>query len=277
MRLGAKLPNFGDQPARLGLDVMAGRLESAGFDSIWLSDHVVIPTDPQSRYPFSASGRASSSPATPWYDAVVCLAQLAAFTSTVEIGVGVLVLPMREPVSLAKQLASIDVLSGGRVVLGAGAGWLAEEMEVLGVPFAERGRRMDEAIEVLRRVWTGYPEPFTGQFFRLPPGLGTLPRPAHEIPILIGGMSKPALRRAAAAEGWFAFQNASELDPPALAAARATVGKRIVLRVAGDAAAVVARLPELEAAGVDDLVVDVRWDAADDPARLHDALRGALA
>ena len=160
MRIGAKVPNFGPLVAERGFAALAGELEAVGFDSLWLSDHVVIPTDPASRYPFSADGKASSRPGTPWFDALVSLAQLAAATTQVEIGIGVLVLPLREPVTLAKQLASIDVLAGGRVTLGVGAGWLAEEFAALGVPFSSRGARMDEAIDVLRAVWTGSPEPY---------------------------------------------------------------------------------------------------------------------
>jgi probable F420-dependent oxidoreductase len=276
MRIGAKLPNFGPWPAQLGVGEMARRLEAAGFDSIWVSDHVVIPARPRSRYPFSATGRASSSPATPWYDAVVSLTQVALATSRAEVGIGVLVLPMREPVTLAKQLATIDAVSGGRVALGAGAGWLAEEMEVLGVPFAERGRRMNEALAILRAVWTGAPEPYSGRHFQLPEGLGTLPRPAHEIPVLIGGMSEAALSRArTAGDGWFAFQNATDLDPGPLKTARRSGIARIVLRVAGDANSCVGRVRELADAGVDDLVIDVPWEDPAGACRLHDALRAA--
>ncbi|GAA0985658.1 hypothetical protein GCM10009555_061490 [Acrocarpospora macrocephala] len=275
MRIGAKLPNFGPLVRDRGLAAMAAELEAAGYDSIWLSDHIVIPADPRSRYPFSASGKASSRTDTPWYDAIVCLAQLAAVTRRAELGIGVLVLPLREPVTLAKQLASIDVLSGGRVTLGVGAGWLAEEFEPVGVPFETRGRRMDEAIEVMRRIWTGAPDAFEGRHFGLPAGLGSLPRPEHDIPIVVGGMSAAALRRAAkAGDGWFAFQNADAIDLDQLAKGAATLGGgRLVLRVAGPAERVASLVPGLRDAGVHDLVVDVDWSVPEGPKALHDTLR----
>ncbi len=277
MRIGAKLPNFGGLPAERGLTHMAKTLEEAGFDSIWLSDHIVIPADPQSRYPFSSDGRATSRPTTPWFDAIVSLALAAMATDRVEVGVGVLVVPMREPVTLAKQLASIDAFCGGRVTLGAGTGWLAEEFAAVGAPFDTRGRRMDESLQIIRAVWTGRPQAFAGQHFRLPADLGTLPCPAHPIPILIGGSSPAALRRSRTlGDGWFAFQHAHEISPAPIAEAKELGVRRVVLRVAGDASSVAGRLGELAKAGLDDLVIDVPWDCDDDPARLHDALRSAL-
>ena len=155
MRLGAKLPSSGPLPAELGVPQMARRLEQAGFASLWVSDHVVMPTTVVSRYPYSGDGAMTWITDDPWYDALIVLAQAAAVTESVELGTAVLVLPQRNPVLLAKQVASLDRLAGGRVVLGVGAGWLAEEFDALMTPFDSRGSRMDEWIALLPRLLDG--------------------------------------------------------------------------------------------------------------------------
>src|SRR5215475_10782521 len=134
MRIGAKVPNSGPLPTERGIGAMAAELEQAGFDSLWVSDHVVMPAVIASRYPFAADGKATWPADTPYIDAMIALTAIAAATQQARIGTAVLVLPLRQPVVLAKQAASIDVLSGGRLDLGIGAGWLAEEFAALGVP-----------------------------------------------------------------------------------------------------------------------------------------------
>lgn len=292
-KLGAKVPNSGDLPQRLGIGAMARRLEQAGFGSLWVSDHVVMPQEIASRYPFAADGRATWPSDTPYFDAVVALTMIAAATTRARFGAAVLVLPQREPVVLAKQLASLDALSGGRLEMGVGAGWLAEEFEALGVPFHSRGSRMVEWIELMRACWTGAPPPHRGQHYVLPAGVLCMPAPAHPIPLLIGGHSAVALRRAATiGDGWLAHQSALALDPQELAegnsemidAARAA-GRdpgqlRVVLRIidsAGRADAVARALPALARAGVDEIVVDVDWDAQDGPAEAFGVLAGTPA
>ena len=152
MRVGVWLPTRGAPSSVPGIAVMAGNAEAAGFDLLIIPDHVVMRTETKSWFPFTRDGIPVWDPRTPWHDAVVSLAICAAVTERIEIGTGVLVLPLREPVVLAKQLASIDVASGGRVFLGVGAGWFAEEYEALGVPFTTRGARMDEWITLLRAL-----------------------------------------------------------------------------------------------------------------------------
>jgi len=192
----------------------------------------------------------------------------------------------------AKQLASIDAASGGRLKLGVGAGWLAEEFEALGVPFDSRGRRLEEWIAILRDCWTGNPPPRTGGLYELPEGVICLPTPAHAVPILVGGHARPSLRRAGAlGDGWLGQQSLDELDPNeivrvrvAIAAAARAAGRdaarlQVVLRIVGAAGRpheLARRLPELEEAGVDEVIVDVDW-AADEPAAEHDALAAAPA
>ena len=124
---------------------------------------------------------------------VIAMAYAASATHRIEIASGVLVLPLREPLALAKQIASIDAMSGGRVSLGIGAGWLAEEFEALGVDFASRADRTDDYIAVLRQAWTGHIRDFVGKTYRVQGDVRLNPRPAHDIPIIVGGTSTPAL------------------------------------------------------------------------------------
>jgi probable F420-dependent oxidoreductase len=255
MRIGAKLPASG--PLHAGIVQHAAALERAGFDSLWVSDHIVMPRTIASRYPFAADGRATWPTDTPYLDALIALALAAAVTTRVRLGTAALVLPQRNPVLVAKQAASIDVASGGRLELGIGAGWLAEEFEALDVPFARRGARMDEWISILRACWTGTPPAFTGEFYSLPEGVLCLPAPAHEIPLLVGGHSAVAMRRARRVGGWLAQQDGDKLDPSELAGFEG----RVVLRIIGplrDAQ----RLRELEDAGVEEVIVDAPVDEA---------------
>ena len=168
LRFGAKVDNYGPAMARLGLAQPAARAEAAGFSSLWLSDHVVMPPQTRSTFPFSDDGLIYWDPRDPWYEPVVCLPVLAAATTKAEIGVGVLLAALRQPIVLAKQLASIDAMSHGRLLLGVGAGWMEEEFEILGTDFHSRGERLGEWLTLLRQCWTGTPEPFEGKHYSLP-------------------------------------------------------------------------------------------------------------
>ena len=288
MRIGALVPNSGRWPMELGIPRLAATLEAAGYESLWVADHIVLPSESSARYPFAADGRATWSMDVPYFDALVALALVAGATESAGIGTAVLVLPLRHPVELAKQAASIDVASGGRLSLGVGAGWLREEFEALGVPFAGRGERLEEWMALVRDCWTGRPQGSASDRYVLPPGMLCLPTPAHRIPFLIGGHSETALRRAGAlADGWLAQQSLNELDPDELAAARRIMeaeateagrepgNHRVVLRIvdsAGRSDEVAAALTALTAAGVDEVIVNADWDGdahADDVARLH--------
>jgi probable F420-dependent oxidoreductase len=256
MRIGAKLPNSG--PLSADIPGAAAALERAGFDSLWVADHIVLPERIESRYPFAADGRATWPTDTPYVDALIALALAAAVTSTVRLGTAALVLPQRNPVQLAKQAASIDVASNGRLELGVGAGWLAEEFAALNVPFERRGARMDEWIAILRECWRGRTQSRASEFYDLPADTLCLPTPSA-IPILIGGHSPAALRRASRNDGWLAQQDADKLDPDAL-----RFDGRIVLRIAGSLGReelVARRLREFE--HVDEVIVDVAPDQAE--------------
>jgi probable F420-dependent oxidoreductase len=293
VRLGAKLPSSGPLPERLGITAMARRLEESGFDSIWVSDHVVFPPVVHSRYPFSPDGRITWPIDTPWYDAVVVLSQAAASTSRVELGVAVLVLPLRNPIIFAKQAASIDRLAGGRLTLGVGAGWLSEEFDLLQVPFRDRGQRLDEWITLLRDCWTGEAGPYNGRYYRLPTRLLAYPTPAHKVGILVGGMSSAALIRAGQhGDGWLGLQRVADLDEGSLRSAVTTVRQvassagredagrlRAVLRLNDSAGAidrVAANIAGLEAAGITDVIVDVDWEDPDGARRAVELLRKSL-
>jgi probable F420-dependent oxidoreductase len=287
LRFGAKVDNYGPAVQRLGLAEPAARAEAAGFSSLWLSDHVVMPPRTRSRFPFTDDGLIYWDPRDPWYEPVVCLAVLAAATATAEIGTGILLAALRQPIVLAKQLASIDAMSRGRLLVGVGAGWMEEEFEVLGVDFHRRGERLDEWLTLMRRCWTGEPGPFDGAHYRLPGDVFCYPTPARSVPIIVGGMSARALRRAAVTcDGWLALPRPAddviavvrdamiEVRSFAAAAGRDLAGWRCILN-AHDPGAVAPLLPRLIELGVTDVVVDIDYDAPDGPQRAFQVLRDA--
>jgi len=177
--------------------------EAAGFDSVWTGEHVVLP-DPQ-------APPSPSPPGAAFLDPAVCLAFLAAHTERLRLATGIIILPQRNPLVLAKEIASLDVLSGGRAVLGIGAGYLHQEFRALGIPFERRGQRTDEYLDAVRALWT-LPKPaFHGEFVSFS-GIDAHPRPvqAGGPPIVVGGASPGALRRAVSrGNGWYGFA----LDP----------------------------------------------------------------
>lgn len=293
MLIGAKLQNSGPLPMERGIPELARTLERAGADSLWVSDHVVMPREINSSYPFAADGRATWPSDTPYIEAMIALAMAAAATDHVRLGTAVLVLPLRNPVMFAKQAASIDAASGGRLELGLGAGWLAEEFDALNVPFTRRGAQLSEWIAIARECWTGFPAQRSSQDYVLPADTICLPTPAHRIPILLGGHSDRALARVGAiADGWLGQQSAPELDPGPIVEARARfqaaarrAGRpessiRTVLRIiesAGRAEVVAEALPALARAGVDEVIVDLSWEADDQFEQLSALRAGAAA
>lgn len=170
--------------------------ESAGFESLWTFEHVVVPRRFDSTYPYSPSGKAPTLFHTAMPDPMVWLAYVAAATSAIKLGTGVVVLPQRNPLVMAKQAATLDVMSGGRLRLGIGIGWLKEEFDALGVPFERRGARTDEYIAAMRALWSADNKPFEGEFTSFGE-VQALPRPVNgAVPITIGGHSESAARRA---------------------------------------------------------------------------------
>jgi probable F420-dependent oxidoreductase len=178
--------------------------ESVGFESVWGGEHVILPTTIESRYPYTADGKIPAVPETEIVDPLIWLAYVAAAAPTLRLGTCILILPQRNPVVLAKELATLDRLSGGRVELGIGIGWMREEFEAIGVPWARRGARTDEYVAAMRALWAGPHAEFHGEFVDFPP-VTCSPRPTQaNIPIIVGGDTPAAIDRAARlADGYF--------------------------------------------------------------------------
>src|SRR4051795_3265063 len=191
MRIGIHLPHIARKAGPDAIRRAAIQAEELGFADVWSSEHIIIPKG--APYPPSAI----------FYDPVLTLTWAAAFTKKVGLGTSVLVLPMRHPLPLAKELATLQNLSGGRLILGAGVGWLEAEFDALGVPFRERGRRMDEGIAMMRAAWSDDPVSFPAKTIpAVIDNMRMLPKPEKPIPIWIGGSSEPAIKRALRLDGW---------------------------------------------------------------------------
>jgi probable F420-dependent oxidoreductase len=171
--------------------------EEVGFESIWVVEHVVMAAEYRSVYPYDPSGRSPFSAQVAQPDPLLWLAYVAAATRRLRLATGILNVPQRNPLILAKEVASLDRLSGGRVELGIGVGWVREEAEALGVSFDDRGRRTDEYLEVMRTLWREPVASFEGEFVHFDQVVCE-PRPVQPggVPILVGGHSKAAARRA---------------------------------------------------------------------------------
>lgn len=181
------------------LAAVARLAEDLGFDAVSVPDHVVYPFEVLTPYPYPpdpTTGRAPWDESGEWPDPAVAAAVITAATTRLRAITGIFVLPMRDPLLVAKAFSTLNATSGGRVILGVGAGWMREEFEILGFDFDSRGRRCDEAIEVLRLLWTGARVSHNGEFFQFP-DVAMAPAPTPPVPVYIGGDSKPALRRAA--------------------------------------------------------------------------------
>lgn len=179
--------------------------EQGGFESVWGGEHVIFPSTIESAYPYTPDGKVPATPDTPIPDPLIWLAYVAAAAPTLRLGTCILILPQRNPLVLAKEIATLDHLSGGRVELGIGVGWLREEFDALGVPWARRGARTDEYVAALRAVWSDSHVEFHGEFVDFEP-LTCTPRPPQgaDVPILVGGDTDAAIRRAAKlADGYF--------------------------------------------------------------------------
>lgn len=191
---------------------LARSAEAAGFDSLWTFDHVVVPVSYHSTYPYAPTGKAPGLAGAAMPDSLVWLAYVAAQTSTIALGTGVLILPQRNPVVLAKQVATLDVLSGGRVRLGVGVGWLEEEFDAVGVPFAGRGARADDSIGAMRALWSADGASFQSETTSFT-NVQAHPRPAGgTVHITIGGHSEAAAKRAGRlGDGWLAAIDAASI------------------------------------------------------------------
>ncbi|MDT4892350.1 MAG: hypothetical protein QOE97_1385 [Pseudonocardiales bacterium] len=200
------------------------RAEEIGFHAIWIADHVVFPDASEVAHPFgynsntgreddNAGGTHNVRSEDPVFEALATMSYLAALTTRVRIGVGVLVIPYRNPVLTAKMLATIDVLSGGRIILTAGVGWLKEAFTALDADYEHRGAVTNEYLAVMKTIWQDSKPSYSGEHYDLPAGLQFHPSPIQKphIPIWVGGVSNPALRRAATqATGWLGVYQTPE-------------------------------------------------------------------
>jgi len=251
MQFGVHLPHIGRKASPALIRQAAEQAEAVGFDDVWVSEHIIVPAD--APYP----------PSPAFYDPVLTLTWAAACTRRVRLGTSVLVLPMRHPLPLAKELATLQNLSEGRLILGAGVGWMEAEFAALGAPFHERGRHMDEGLALMRAVWTQDPVTFpTRHIPALVQNMRMQPLPCAPIPVWIGGGSEPALARALRHDGWHGSRVPPEQIAPLAARLRAQrpdPGFTLSLRLRWDGAdepAMAASFAACAAAGIQHLLVE---------------------
>ncbi len=250
MQICIHLPHIGSKASPDAIRRAAVQAEDLGFADVWVSEHIIVPKD--RNYP----------PSPNFWDPVLTLTWAAACTRRVKLGTSVLVLPMRNPLPLAKELATLQNLSLGRLILGAGVGWMEAEFSALGVPFRERGRRMDEGIAMMRAVWSEDPVTFPARW--IPAEIRQMrmqPQPCAPIPIWIGGSSDAAIGRALRLEGWHGSRVTPEQAPAIvqrLRAVRPDAGFTISLRIpfnGKDAGELRGRLAGYQAAGIQHVLV----------------------
>lgn len=274
-RLGVEAENMGHPALDPGVIEMARACETLGVDSVSVSDHLLS---------FASPNRAAEpEDAATWLEALACLSAISSVTSRAKLVASVIILPQRNVLELMKTVATIDVLSQGRLVLGVGSGWNAREMAALGYDFATRGQRMDEMLQVMRSVQGSAVPPFSGAQVTVPDGVLMAPPawPGHTVPLYIGGagVSKPSIRRTLAyGDGWMPYSPAGQYDVPALRRtlqdlhdARAGQGKPRLdaifkLSVSGHAdPALVRDAVELARLGFDEIIIQGVWDAGLEP------------
>lgn len=196
MEWGVHLPQLGREVSRETLVEFARAAERAGVHAGWASDHVAWPAEIRSRYPYSPDGAFAPRPELPWLDPIGTLLFVAGCTEGLRLGTTVLILGYRPAVQTAKQIATLDVLSGGRAILGVGVGWMREEFEVLQMPFDHRGERADETLAAFRELFRSQTPSYEGRFVRFAQ-VGFEPKPLQQpLPIWVGGHTERAFRRA---------------------------------------------------------------------------------
>jgi probable F420-dependent oxidoreductase len=247
---------------RTVIDAVAAAAERAGFATLWAGEHVVMVDESASRYPYTDDGRIAVPADADWLDPLVALSFAAAATSRIELATGVLLLPEHNPVIVAKQAASLDRLSGGRLTLGVGIGWSRDEFDALGVPYERRADRTAEYVDAMRTLWRDDVASFQGEFATFD-RIRVNPKPdRRRIPVVLGGNSDAALRRIAAwGDGWYGFnladveeaaERASLLRSMCRAAGRDPSDLRLAVSLQDPVPADVGRLAD---AGIDELVL----------------------
>ncbi len=206
MQVGLHALGIGAGARREVVDAVTAAAESCGFSTLWSGEHVVMVDASSSRYPYSSDGQIAVPPTADWNDPMIGLSFAAAASSTIRVATGVLLLPEHNPVLVAKQAATLDALSDGRLDLGVGIGWSRDEFDALGVPFARRAARTAEYVAAMRTLWREDVASFDGEFVRFD-SVRVNPKPLRRrIPVVLGGNTDAALRRVAAwGDGWYGF------------------------------------------------------------------------
>jgi probable F420-dependent oxidoreductase len=262
MKFGLRYCNTGRfvDPARAVELVKAA--EAAGFESAWTVEHTVIPHDYQSQYPYSPSGKLPGGDGDfDLPDPLIWMAYIAAATTRIKLATGVIILPQHNPVITAKQVATLDHMSGGRILLGVGVGWLKEEFEAVGSPFHERGARTDEYIGVMRELWQADRPSFDGKFFHFKDAY-MRPKPVNRsVPIIIGGHSDFAAKRAGRlGDGFFPARGApAELIKLVRDTASAHGRDPAAIEITTSLPQDLNEIPKMAAAGVDRVLVPVMF------------------
>jgi len=196
MHIGIAFANVGPMAEPAVAAATARAAEAAGFESLWTVEHVLVPDGYESTYPYDPSGKMPGGETFDLPDPLIWMAYVAGVTERIKLGTGILILPQRNPAVVAKEVATLDRLASGRTILGVGAGWLEEEFDALGVPFAGRGKRLDSYIGALRALWRDDKATVADEFVSFTDCI-SLPKPSGgAVPIHIGGHSDAAARRA---------------------------------------------------------------------------------
>jgi probable F420-dependent oxidoreductase len=278
MKFGLRLPGAGPFAGPDAIVAFSQKAEELGFDSLWMTDHIALPVDVTTKYPYREDGKFFWPPETPYLDTILTLTWAAAATSRIEVGTSVLIAGWHHPVNTAKALATLDQLNGGRTIVAIGTGWMREQFEILGSPFETRGARTTEYIALLKHLWSEDLIDFQGEHFQFG-GFKFYPKPARKpsIPVWCGGKSDGVLRRVAkVADGWHPLyinpdeletklkQLAIYLDEQGRTMDEITLSARPVTQAELDATTV-ERYAEL---GVELLIADTSFE--------HDNLQGLL-
>lgn len=265
MRFGVHLVAAGKMIEGEKIARVARRAEELGYDSLWVSDHIIFPTELRSPYPYSPDGKLPLDPTNPLLEPFTVLSYAAAVTTTIKLGTSVIIVPYRDPIVTAKIISSLDVLSNGRFIFGVGVGWLEEEFRVLRQNMRDRAAQTREALLAMKACWTQEDPEFHGKFFDFS-GIKFAPKPKQKPypPIWFGGNSMPALKRAVAlGTGWHAVWETPEEVTKKAAILRdlcATAGKNFAefplsINVNHKVPLTVENVKKYEAAGVSMLFV----------------------
>lgn len=257
---------------------IAKAADAAGFEALWIPEHLVAPIEFEANYPYRSTGKPSFLPDTPFADPWVMLGHLAAVTTRIRMGVGVFVLPLRNPFVVAKASATAQTLAAGRIMMGVGIGWMREEFNAVGEKFDKRGARTDEMLAVMRKLWSGEPVEHAGEWYRfaklqMSPGLAT------PLPIMMGGAGELAIKRAArVGDGWYgppcdfaaAKDYRAQLHRALDAERRDPAAFELWVRApsVGDESAMKQAMGEFREAGFEHLVVQVPLDLPDTATRV---------